>query len=516
VATHICDSLKRKLKSEGNDSLQGEFGIGLLGFWAIGQNMTISSLDDNGNVWDMTMSKGDAGYHVQQRPVLMTTQGTEIIIQPIQTSSSVFSGEKICSFLADELSERIKTTGVEIIVKDVAGKFEQVVKPKDYSGEFIDLPDYLKDILDPHLDLDIYFKSFPKNRKVALFKHGTRVIDNVCSIEALNHSPWDSGYFTGKIDYGFINLSPATRLGVVDDDHLKTLIKKLRPLEDYLKDFIFEHEISARKKSTDASRRSIKSALKEALLALHKEGFQFRKKSHPLSLEQISKEKTYQDDFFEPTVTPEENGQKLFFEIAGSLHSAFVSPTSTALQINSVMEFQAIGRDKQRRVIDDISEIDWKVIEGTLALRSTTHNTAQFQAPDKPGIARIRATLTHRGVIKYAEALVTISTQATNPMESESDDEELDLEIPDMELVEKHGELWRSSYDQDKFMMYVNSGHRDYIFASRNNQMLTRYIAKLYCKELVLINSHHKSAVEIMDQFVQIETYLDEYLKSRS
>src|SRR5271156_5606624 len=37
VATHICDSIKRRLKAEGNGTgLQGEFGIGLLSFLAGG------------------------------------------------------------------------------------------------------------------------------------------------------------------------------------------------------------------------------------------------------------------------------------------------------------------------------------------------------------------------------------------------------------------------------------------------------------------------------------------------
>ena len=36
VATHICDSLKRQLKEKGDESLQGEFGIGLLGFGHLG------------------------------------------------------------------------------------------------------------------------------------------------------------------------------------------------------------------------------------------------------------------------------------------------------------------------------------------------------------------------------------------------------------------------------------------------------------------------------------------------
>lgn len=36
VATHICDSLKRRLKEEGVQNIQGEFGIGLLSFWTVG------------------------------------------------------------------------------------------------------------------------------------------------------------------------------------------------------------------------------------------------------------------------------------------------------------------------------------------------------------------------------------------------------------------------------------------------------------------------------------------------
>src|SRR5437764_12507190 len=44
VATHICDSIKRQLKAEGiGNSLQGEFGIGLLSFWTVGDQLTMIS-----------------------------------------------------------------------------------------------------------------------------------------------------------------------------------------------------------------------------------------------------------------------------------------------------------------------------------------------------------------------------------------------------------------------------------------------------------------------------------------
>src|SRR5260370_20476610 len=44
VATHICDSVKRQLKADGaGGGLQGEFGIGLLRFWTVGDTLTMTS-----------------------------------------------------------------------------------------------------------------------------------------------------------------------------------------------------------------------------------------------------------------------------------------------------------------------------------------------------------------------------------------------------------------------------------------------------------------------------------------
>src|SRR5215470_7693848 len=42
VATHICDSVKRRLKAGGTSGLQGEFGIGLLSFWTVGEELTMT------------------------------------------------------------------------------------------------------------------------------------------------------------------------------------------------------------------------------------------------------------------------------------------------------------------------------------------------------------------------------------------------------------------------------------------------------------------------------------------
>jgi DNA mismatch repair ATPase MutL len=64
VATHICDSVKRRLKAQGTSGLQGEFGIGLLSFWTVGDELSITSTGDDRRAYQMVMRKGDPTYVV--------------------------------------------------------------------------------------------------------------------------------------------------------------------------------------------------------------------------------------------------------------------------------------------------------------------------------------------------------------------------------------------------------------------------------------------------------------------
>src|SRR5499427_10346308 len=65
VATHICDSIKRQLKADGDGGgLQGEFGIGLLSFWTVGEKLAMTSSGADQRVYQMTMNKGDPRYIV--------------------------------------------------------------------------------------------------------------------------------------------------------------------------------------------------------------------------------------------------------------------------------------------------------------------------------------------------------------------------------------------------------------------------------------------------------------------
>ena len=101
VATHICDSIKRRLKADGSGGgLQGEFGIGLLSFWTVGDTLTMTSSGADQRVYQMVMSKGDPRYTVKLRRLLIAERGTELKIRPLLEGIRGLSGEKIQWYLA--------------------------------------------------------------------------------------------------------------------------------------------------------------------------------------------------------------------------------------------------------------------------------------------------------------------------------------------------------------------------------------------------------------------------------
>ncbi len=138
VATHICDSIKRRLKVEGaGNGLQGEFGIGLLSFWTVGDQLTMISAGSDQRSYQMTMSKGDSGYTVSPRRVLFAERGTELRISPLLEGIRILSGEKIQWYLASELRDRIRSAKVRVTVIDKLARKQYEVEPRAYEGRLL-------------------------------------------------------------------------------------------------------------------------------------------------------------------------------------------------------------------------------------------------------------------------------------------------------------------------------------------------------------------------------------------
>ncbi len=95
VATYICDSVKRHLKEDGSAGVQGEFGIGLLSFWTIGEELAMTSSGVDRRSYQMVMRKGHPSYTVEPKRSLVPHTGTEVRISPLLEGMRTLSGEKI-------------------------------------------------------------------------------------------------------------------------------------------------------------------------------------------------------------------------------------------------------------------------------------------------------------------------------------------------------------------------------------------------------------------------------------
>ncbi|HZI60124.1 MAG TPA: ATP-binding protein [Pyrinomonadaceae bacterium] len=175
VATHICDSVKRRLKVEGVSGLQGEFGIGLLSFWTLGEELTLTSNGADNRAWQMVMRKGDPGYTVKAKRTLFAEPGTQLRINRLLEGIRSLSGEKIQWYLAAELRDRIRHSGVRITVIDEIARKQYAVEPRQYEGRLLhQLPVIRAARGDVYVEL--YINEPKEINRVALFRHCTRVL----------------------------------------------------------------------------------------------------------------------------------------------------------------------------------------------------------------------------------------------------------------------------------------------------------------------------------------------------
>src|SRR5215469_4702443 len=273
VATHICDSIKRQLKADGDGGgLQGEFGIGLLSFWTVGEKLAMTSSGADQRVYQMTMSKGDPRYTVNVRRVLFAESGTELKISPLLEGIRSLSGEKIQWYLASELRDRIRSTAVRITVVDKLARKQYQVEPRQFEGRLLH---QLPAIRSPHGEAyaELYLAEPAESCRVALTRGGTRVIEDLATLPGLERPPWNSRCLQGLIDVAYLNLTPGTRSGIVHDERFAAFREALVPLETHLNELIEAQRRAEEEQANRESLRAIQRAFREAMLVLPREEY---------------------------------------------------------------------------------------------------------------------------------------------------------------------------------------------------------------------------------------------------
>jgi hypothetical protein len=522
VATHICDSIKRRLKAEGGGtSLQGEFGIGLLSFWTVGDTLTMISTGADQRPYEMTMRKGDSGYAVRPRRVLIAERGTEMRIGPLLEGIRNLSGEKIQWYLASELRDRIRKAKVRVTVIDRVARKQYEVEPRVYEGRLLhQLPAVTTTFGEAYAEL--YLAEPADSCRVALSRAGTRVIEDLGTLPGLEHAPWVSPYLQGLIDAPFLNLTPGTRSGIVHDERYAAFVESLQLLEQHLNALIEAQQRAEEEQASRESLLAIQRAFREALLALPPEEYdwfeiQARARSEGGPRGSAAGNGSFVAGEGESTEMgvrePDTHShpQRQFFEYAGPLFGVVISPASRTTPVDEARKFRALPRDRsRRRVVEDL-EFLWEITEGGGSLSDAWNQEIEYLAPATPGLARLRVSVTQRAITCVAEALITVSAT----LEAGANSAIVTARgLPGYTFERAAGELWRSRFDVERNLIIVNNGHRDFVFARKNRALQLRYLVRLYVKELVLRNFAGASPEQLLERMIELTLYAEEKLKS--
>jgi hypothetical protein len=295
----------------------------------------------------------------------------------------------------------------------------------------------------------------------------------------------------------------------------------LKPLEAHLKGLIEEQQRAEEEQASQQSLKAIQKAFHEAMLALPREEYdwfdvQGRARqdgtANTAAAAGLPAGTDWQEvlpGMAEPKAN--ESPQRQFFDFAGPMFSVVVSPAASTTPLNESRQFRALPRDRsRRRVVEDLT-FAWEIAEGEGDLHSVSDQEVEYRAPSSPGLARLKVTVTQREVTTTAEALITV----TDSLESAMTPAIVNTRgLPGYTFERAAGGLWRCRFDTERNIIVVNSGHRDFVFATRNRALQLRYLVRLYVKELVLKNFAGLPADQLLERMIELSLYAEEKLKS--
>ena len=503
IATHICDSMKRHLSGQERAGVHGEFGIGLLSFWSLGEELRMTSSGDDGRRYELTMLRGEPAYTV--RPVrgeLPGGRGTRVVVGPLlDVTRSILTGEKLQRYLSAELRNRICNTGVQIHINDRVARRKLIVTPREFEGDPLELP---KSINTTHgrLYVDLYLHpNGAAESRVALCKDGTRVLRDIRELIQFQRSPWTEGRLEGVIDYDPLNLAPGTRSDVVPDIHLDTFVQTVQRFEAEIVAAIENRDRAERERASEQILKQVHKAFVHALQNLPVEEYYFfdiperTRRGRPGSA--TASQRSGLEVAAQTAVSQmsrEDDSATLPLE-AGPLEVVTIVPKSARKRIGETCTLTARPRDENGIEILSEVEFEWSVTEGGARLEGAGHCCQVTSG--KPGLIVVEVTAKQAEVSTRGHATVRF-------VDTDEDSDESKKGLPTYRLEPEHGSQRRSRYDARANEIVINSAHRDFLASTSGPAKHRRYIGKLYAKEVVLINFAHETPGEIMERLIEV------------
>ncbi len=558
IATHIGHSRKCDLSPEQRYQLflQGKYGIGLLGFWCVGKVLLMRSKFGTDPVGVLRLEEDSSRYeiHKERRLLDLGQRFTEVLVIDLhEAASRQLAGRRLADYLAEELRGQLLIRDVELVIIDRLARGgaqrDFQVTPRRFRGVLVQEIQHLD--LEGHQGarVELYYLSpdLQETGHVALTSGGTVVVDDLASLVGfgLVPSPWTSGRFDGLVECPELDVPPGTRRGFVPNAAAEALFRAMRAQRPVLEAVLDRFEEERRKESDKVllkQLRRIFRGLRETLP--HYDLFDVRssalleKSMNPdenagAHLSHLPADAEALAIFDQTHETMHHKDEPELFP-PGPLATVEIHPARASISPNHARPFHAVARDSDKQRIREGVAFSWSIVDGTdlatltaLALPgespsddrsnsnaldscTTIHNSSRVQlwASDR---CEGMVTLTLTGEAKGAQAT---ATAAINIVEDLASSTRRQSGLPEPQPFYDPSGNWRSRMNGDRWEF--NSGHTDYLSTVGNDKRKLRYVASLLAKELVLKRFQMPNAGMLLEEMLEILSWIEGKISAKA
>ena len=521
IAQTIGHSHKRDLSPVQRRELMvlGKYGIGLIGFWSIGEVMEIRSRVGGLDPWCLQLveDKSDGTlYRPRGRRLTEAATYTQITIRHLhEVARRQIRPARLQAYLAAELRGQLLRRDVTFRIRD------RVARGRARKEFFVEARPFLGVPLTEFTELDVrgheparlelYLVSAEEERTgtVALACGGSTVLDDLALIQGSEEdaSPWSSGQLEGVVDYPDLTVSPGSRRGFVPDAACVAFFEALTPLETKLWAYLREEE---RKRTEQRSRqvaRDIRRAFRSVAAHLPEYDLFEVKGASRGAADGSSPDGALLGDA-QPGEPPSSASAESTREAGpvdeeetslfppGPLSSVRLKPNTLRLAPGSMRSLQARALDVHGRAAHGAVRFQWN-LEGAGDLASNG-SQASYTAPESSSSATVRVVASQADITAEATAEISVLEELAGRDRVSG--------IPEPHPVHAPSEPWRSRMRGARWEF--NDGHPDYLAVVPTESRRLRYLIHLFTKEVVLRNFGHPSDDHLLERMVQVLTHL--------
>jgi hypothetical protein len=531
IATHIGHSRKRSLSPEERLRLmtQGQYGIGLLGFWSLGQTMDMRSAVPGQSPHRLIMHRDKPSFRIEplRGRLQLDERWTEVVVAGLhREAQGLLIGRRIADYLGSELRGQLVSRDVDLIVEDrmSRGRAQKViqVRPPRFLGERLEGIGPVEVPGQPPIRFEIYVAgegSDPERVGLAVYAAGTLVAENFSALGplGLDRHPWTDARLTGIVDFPGFRVAPGSRRGIVVDEAAGAFARALESVEPVVAGVLEAIEARRREELDRTLIRDLQRAFRD-----------FHRNRPRYSMLPVSS-----DDGSRPAGDapgPDGGGEAGAGLVAGEepaeaepsprratppadllppgpLESVLVVPRSMRVECRGSRLARAEGVDAKGRAVDDPVEYRWSLDPplGSLEPQGERGQRVRFEAGDGQGEATLVVVATSGDRTARAEIGIEVLLEIPAGRGDEG--------IPEPQLVHLPAAPWRSRMEDGRWQ--VNTGHRDYRAAADRPALKLRYVASLFAKEIVL-RSHQDPRLAVpLEQLVEVASFADRQLSNR-